>query len=86
MNAPPDQTTVFSAANACSSGRTTVVKCSRNSWGCSRSAVSVSVSVKITPLVAGYSWIWWYTASDSYWAITPDTSRCRSAWVTPSRS
>ena len=47
MNEPPDHTALFNAANLLSADGMILPKYSRNSSGCSRTAVSVSV--KITP-------------------------------------
>jgi hypothetical protein len=84
MNDPPDQTAELSAENLLSPAGITEPKYSRNSSGCSRSAVSVSM--KITPCSSRSSRIWWYTTSDSYCAATPDTKRAFSASGMPSLS
>ena len=69
MNEPPDHTDELSAANLLSPGGMTVPKYCFTSSGYSRSAVSMSQNRM--PCFSRSSRFWWYTTSDSYWAVTP---------------
>src|SRR6266487_4458514 len=77
MNEPPDHTAELSAANLLSADGITVPKYCLNSASCSLSPWSQERNS--TPSFSSFSWILWYTTSESYWAPTPDRNFCSAS-------